>query len=144
MITPDDLLEVAERILPTNPGDEGSVRASISRSYYAAYHSCRAFHDGLPLPGRLAEKPGGDHENLIQRLERPDDRVVGELQNISKKAGNKLRAFRDLRLVADYKLQMDVTLETAKKALLQGRDLVNLSRSGTQLRASLGNRARSS
>lgn len=138
MVTPEDLLAAAEKFLLAQPLDEAHVRAAISRAYYAAYHAAYAFHGELPLPGRLSDRPGGEHENLIQRLERPDPRLHDEVTRISKLLAVRLRAMRDVRLRADYKLQTDVIAEEARKIIIQARGVLQICKDGTGKLASLG------
>ncbi len=129
-IQPTDLLDLAERL---ETGAECDRRASISRSYYAAYHLCLDWHQALPEPGSVAGKAGGKHQELINQLQNPGPGIPQELKKLSRKLAIKLQTLRDRRVLADYKLRDALADNEAVTQLQQSRDMMNLMQPGAQV-----------
>jgi len=96
-IRPEDLLTLAVELL--NSKDEGRLRASASRAYYAAYHLCDAirFKHGVPI-----ERDTGSHQALVSGLTRysgGDMHVREEVRTL----GRELERARRMRVLADYR-----------------------------------------
>lgn len=107
-----DILQTAHTILATG-STEADFRASIGRSYYAAYHCCVKFHSTLATPGIAAPSgSGGEHENLIHRLIKPTD--VSKKQ-VSLQVGYILRGMKFARHDADYKLAKTFSRQQAEQ-----------------------------
>ena len=119
----NDLLRVSERLHEQAVG-EVDHRASISRSYYAAYHDCTVWHGALSAPGALT-RDGGVHAQLIDRLQHPmtlqtDDKLR------SKRRGYILAAMRVVRATADYELQQTLTTTEAAQSLANARKILTI------------------
>ena len=111
MVTPQDLLDLAER-LATAPS-EAELRASISRAYYAAFHHCREFVDarvGLPHTGTA-----DDHRE-----------VISALWQLDPQASQRLRTLRARRNRADYEIQERVTARDARFGCFAAARLLEL------------------
>jgi len=117
----NDLLNVSDRLL-RHAVNEADHRASISRSYYAAYHDCDIWHAALPVPGALPLS-GGVHAQLIGRLAHP--MVPQSDQKIrSKKRGYMLGTMKTMRTAADYELQQTLNAADAAQSLANARAIV--------------------
>lgn len=68
-VAPREIFASAQKIRDSQ-NDEVGYRTAISRSYYAAYHAARIFHDALDSPGSLGAS-GGVHVQLVARLLAP-------------------------------------------------------------------------
>lgn len=116
MPSPAELLALAKRLLDGAANDV-EYRNVVGRAYYAAFHAAKAFHASLPSPGRLISKAGGEHENLIQMLERPGEGVSYGAQIASKEIAAQMRMAKALREIADYKMDKPVTVQDAEDAI---------------------------
>jgi hypothetical protein len=117
----NDLLNVSDRLL-RHAVNEADHRASISRSYYAAYHDCDIWHAALPVPGALPPS-GGVHAQLIGRLASP--MVPQSDQKIrSKRRGYMLGTMKTMRTAADYELQQTLNAADAAQSLANARAIV--------------------
>jgi hypothetical protein len=100
--------------------DEAAQRASISRAYYAAYHSCLAWHAKLPIPGSNTGPGGGFHQELINQLRNPDASNSPQIKALSRSLGYTLQDIKGHRFLADYGLPdpVDPTMpaDTCSKA----------------------------
>lgn len=105
-ITPNDIRVVADALHAA--GDEASLRSSISRAYYSAYHNCHAWHDGLPQPG-LSGAQGGVHQRFVEQLRNPHTACSAAQARKSKLLGMRLDILRKRRKVADYDLASSLT-----------------------------------
>ena len=116
-----DFLNVSERLM-LQAVNEADHRASISRSYYAAFHDCQIWHTALPVPGALPLS-GGVHAQLIGRLANP--MVPQSDQKIrSKKRGYLLGTMKTLRTAADYELHQTLTATDAAQSLANARTIM--------------------
>jgi hypothetical protein len=119
-----DFFTFAESI--KGDSDEISLRASISRAYYGAFHACQQWHDTkLPHPGHDVGMTGGVHQTLINQLTNPDPGCGRDLGMYSRSLGYALRALRDLRTLADYHLSETVDKEQMKNARAQAKVLID-------------------
>jgi hypothetical protein len=93
MISPDDLISLAERLAAADREVEG--RSAVSRAYYGAFHEAKRLieHEcGVVLP------PGGEaHRKLQLCLDRSDASLLDEI-------ARRLQSLRDDRNRADYQL----------------------------------------
>lgn len=114
-ITACDLLGHAEAQLCGAP-DEVTLRASISRSYYSAFHSLLPLVERLP---RSKRAKGSDisHFEVTERLVEWDVRAIcPELdgyRDIKARAQRAMDAARAKRVIADYRLGATVTVQDA-------------------------------
>jgi len=95
---PEVFLEVAKEWAANNSESEGHVRSSISRAYYAAFHSCRDTVEGLEIP-QQSHLPS--HKRIIEALRTSGDRDLSKLS----KALKDLKAMRE---AADYDIEHKV------------------------------------
>ena len=124
-----EFIEYAESVVAREQETLSSVeiRAAVSRAYYGAYHACLKFESSLAYVGREANRPGGIHEKLIQRLGNPDSRLTEPIKLQSRKLSALLRQSREERERADYHIDIDYSFEQAKTAVVEARKIINLS-----------------
>lgn len=92
---------------------EAEYRASVSRSYYAAYHHAATWEKHLPLPGSDAGHRGGTHQQLVNRLTHPSSQCSQQQKKDSLKLGYMLQDMKTKRHTADYDLNASVDQCTA-------------------------------
>jgi hypothetical protein len=144
MEQPEEFLAVAEALIGhDSTTSQGSVRTAVDRAYYAAFHACIRFEKCLPLIGRLGNQSGGSHEDLIQRLERPDPKLHGDLQLVSRALGASLRQLKAERVRATYKLDVPFPYGDAVIAVLDAKRICAQTQAGEQRRIQLGANAKS-
>ena len=102
-VTPTQLREGARQARVD--GSEVERRVAASRSYYAAYHRCRSI---ARREGMFADA-GGTHAEVIDSLTRSPQRKL-------KSIGYRLKQCRDLRVKADYRIEIDFTIQDAETA----------------------------
>lgn len=102
-ITENDLLAMGSTLAAAN--SECEWRASISRSYYAAYHKASDWHEKLASQG-IAQPGRGVHATLIECLKNPT--VTGQKMMRSKSLGYVLGHMKASRHKADYQLAAQV------------------------------------
>lgn len=98
-VTCEDLLSCAQTLSQT--AEEATLRASVSRAYYSAYHRADRWHEGLPAQGSAAGGQGM-HATLIECLVSPS--VTGPVAQRSRSIGYMLRHMKASRTKADYRL----------------------------------------
>lgn len=108
-VTIDDLLAIGDTLAGTD--NESFRRAAIGRHYYALFHHCRAWHQGLKHPGEVRRANIGAHLQLVEQLSYPSAIISTEQQRLSKKLGNKLDTARQRRTRADYELAARISKE---------------------------------
>lgn len=113
-VTPEDLLAYARKLCgPLST--EVVLRASVSRSYYAAFHWCSAAADRYcePLPASALKV--GMNERVYVRLSScsRNPNLEGKLRLLAEQA----KKLRDLRTKADYSLQVKVDNRDATHGL---------------------------
>lgn len=103
-VTAGDLYQHAQN-LPERTEEE--IRTKISRLYYALFSHACDFNDQLPSEGNLLKREAGSHLQLTQKLTNPtvkDD----TLQAKSRELGTKQQLAHELRVKADYHLELEV------------------------------------
>ena len=90
-------------------------RNAASRSYYAAYHKCVEIYN--PNNDLIGE--GGLHEKLIKHLEGGCDKKEKELSY-------QMNQGRKLRVIADYKLDIDFTKSDRETAIYYSEEILKL------------------
>jgi hypothetical protein len=107
-----DFLEVAEELARGGPeANEAHHRAAVSRAYYAAFHAARVF---LAAKRQVAFPGGGtDHDVAIREMLRHKGKLGGQL-----------RALREKRTWADYKLDARVPENESRIALAWAKNIV--------------------
>ncbi|WP_374088023.1 hypothetical protein [Methylomicrobium lacus] len=91
---------------------EINLRNAMSRAFYAAFHGC-----GLKYSSAFSNADVGSHEKLIQALQKSpasEDRAIGYM----------LSQLKGFRVIADYKLTLDVTIADKNTSLLQTEKLM--------------------
>lgn len=138
MTSPEELIEFAASLLETKSPSDVAIRTAVDRAYYGAYHACIEFEKALPLIGRLSQKPGGEHENLMQRLERPDPKLHATLLTLSKRLGASLRQLKQDRVRASYRIAIAISVSEAMVSLLQSKAILSDARNGQSITKALG------
>ena len=136
-ITPRNLLDLSQSLIGTAV-DEVTVRCSIGRSYYAAFHLAKDFHRSLSQPGALTGRSAGVHETLYQQLESPTISKTDPKYAVSKKVAAIARDLKRVRAAADYELKQTFSKKVAQQAIddtLRLKALVE-SRGGQSVNAS--------
>lgn len=103
-VTPEDLHALAESLVEPERS-EASVRAGVSRAYYAAFHKCKSYAESVPLPGlAYTEESRGSHDNLIKRFQTYNENKMDDKSRAVKSVGYMLQASRNHRVKADYEI----------------------------------------
>ena len=122
-ITINDLIAFAKsKSAPSNT--EIETRCIISRAYYAAYHCANNFHLTLSTPGYHPKNPTGMHATLIYQLINPSIPRTDPDYSKSKSIGYILQGLHPIRKNADYELNLKITLNEAKSAIVETEKLV--------------------
>lgn len=121
-IAPEDLIAQAESLALDTEVD---VRNATGRAYYAAYHLARIFHAGLKCPGE-ASSYGGEHENLIHRLQNPDKSLTINMARKSRQIGYLLYQIKPYRHKADYDLLIDMPAYEAALTIKIAQSIQNI------------------
>lgn len=100
-VTPSQLREGAQKAQVD--GSEVERRVAASRTYYAAYHRCRPIAESQ---GIFADS-GGSHAEVIEALTNGREAKLKSL-------GYRLKQCRDLRVKADYHIEIDFPVEEAE------------------------------
>lgn len=119
-ITTHDLLAQARERgrIPT----EARLRMLVGRAYYACYHRCMDWEKSQPAAGTRRIRAKGVHQQLIERLKKPDHRCAIDDAKRSKWLGKTLAELRELRVRADYKLGESVSIQEVQSHVqLAGR-----------------------
>ncbi|SFR94965.1 hypothetical protein SAMN05428960_3891 [Mitsuaria sp. PDC51] len=103
--------------------DEATLRAAISRAYYAAYHRCLDWERQLPRRGSDTGVHGV-HACLISRLESPHRHCSPLQAQRSKAIGKQLREQRDRRTFADYSIHGHLPRQFVSAQLTSTADLL--------------------
>ena len=114
-IGPDDFLDAAQKL--GRGSDEVDFRNAVSRSYYAAFHRCKA----LAKKGDFRVSGHGDHADVIDALERSfktDGKILARM----------LRRCRTLRRKADYKIEDELTASEAQSCIDQAVKIFEIAK----------------
>ncbi|WED20954.1 hypothetical protein L3Q72_09915 [Vibrio sp. JC009] len=118
-ITPQELLEHAE-VLHNNSTSEADYRTTISKSYYAMYHSVLAILDNEPP----AVSGQGVHASLISYLDSQDAKDCEQHDpKVLKSLSYILAQYKSKRVLADYKLRELVSEAHAIETLNAAKNL---------------------
>jgi uncharacterized protein (UPF0332 family) len=135
VVTPEDLLAHAQKLL-ASASSEPDYRNVVERAYYSAYHAAAWLEEHLPYRSKVQPQRAGVHEALLQRLERPDERLDYGLKISSKSIGAELRMFKTLRELATYELTETIGIDKAEEAILKAKDILDdCNRSKPKLRS---------
>jgi uncharacterized protein (UPF0332 family) len=121
--TPEEMLSCAQALC-ADANCETKYRASISRSYYAAFHAARNFHNGLATPGSVGNSNGGVHAQLIAQLSNPGISKSNRKFFLSQAIAKSLRPIVDARVDADYHLDIDIEKSFADDIYTQASEVV--------------------
>ena len=94
MITGDDFLSLAGKLIANPAANEGTCRTSISRAYYAVFHLSSELLADLGF--RVGHNHGEVHRHLCEA------KVVA-----ARSAGELLKELHSNRVRADYRLNLD-------------------------------------
>ncbi|WP_111895938.1 hypothetical protein [Acinetobacter sp. MB5] len=105
-----EFLNFSKKIISLSPLDEIDYRQVVGRSYYCSFHKVRSKSEELGLP--IDAYKGGTHSSLRETLIslRPAN---PKLKGIAFRLNN----FHTLRIVADYKLDIEVTAKSANESI---------------------------
>lgn len=123
-ISPEDILSLSEALALTKEC-ETTLRASVGRAYYAAYHHALSFHNSLAEQGVAPERATGMHASLIHQLKTPTEKDPG-LRTKSKQIAYMLDTMRLARVNADYELALTTTENDAKSQIELAKRLLGL------------------
>jgi uncharacterized protein (UPF0332 family) len=118
MINPFEFFKVAEDLANAAEDKEAVFRTSISRAYYAAYHEVADKYSAktsTPRSDRIFE----NHQNFIHQLKQMQSEPK------FKTLGRQLHDLKSDRTNADYKLDRDITRNTARKSLAASRRILS-------------------
>lgn len=121
-VTPRELIETAQR--QAEQRAETWQRSAISRAYYASYHRCKDWEQGLPELGYNVGPSGGRHQELINRLQHPARACSEGLKSRSVAAGALLASQRLRRVQADYDVHGDLPKDAVCEQLREGQQLL--------------------
>ncbi|WP_087688037.1 hypothetical protein [Pandoraea sp. PE-S2R-1] len=117
----DEIIQVAEHLLATSLG-EHSLRSSVSRSYYGAFHACvEMLPDEFAPPDESSYK-GESHKSVVNAVE-AWGKSLRPGRTDAQQAGRKLAKLKQFRKEADYVLGKDFDRDAvfcvaeAKKAI---------------------------
>lgn len=131
-VTWPDLRDIAKDLVASPDCSECSVRASVNRAYYAAFHAleplCRAVPGDAPLHG----PDGLSHKQIARRIR--DMRLLAKqypgLAKLALRAGvhaSLYDAIKEARRDADYDLSTDFDIEAARLQLKRVQDLLDFA-----------------
>jgi hypothetical protein len=109
-MNPRDFLAVARTLLDEKQPSAACCRASIGRSYYAAFNVALGLVNELGIP---LDKAKNSHDAVIEVILDSEDSDLKEICDI-------LKARKRMRTLADYNMK-DSTVENPQKA---GQELV--------------------
>jgi uncharacterized protein (UPF0332 family) len=114
---PVSLFEAAKAVQAI-ANDEALFRAATNRAYYASYHCCREYNASLPV---APIQGNGVHEQLINQLTFPSQKLTQNGRLRASTIGRYLRALCNSRAQADYDIttpfdkdRMDSSLRIAQ------------------------------
>ncbi|MCO8066095.1 HEPN domain-containing protein [Acinetobacter schindleri] len=105
-----EFLNFSKKIIALSAVSEIDYRQVVGRSYYSAFHKVREKAVNLGLP--IDAYKGGTHSSLRQTLIELKP-ANPKLKGIAFRLNN----FHALRVIADYKLDVEVTEKTANEAI---------------------------
>ncbi|WP_431047468.1 hypothetical protein [Roseateles sp. L2-2] len=118
---PEDLKSVAEAL--SIQEIEAWQRSAISRAYYASFHRCLEWESGLPKRPYVTQQKGGEHQQLLNRLRKPNASCSEKEKQLSIKLHSLLRSQRERRVKADYRIDEDVSRKEMRRQLADARQL---------------------
>ena len=114
---PVSLLDAAKAVNAI-ANDEALYRAATNRAYYASYHCCREYNAKLPI---APIQGNGVHEQLINQLTFPSQKLTQNGRLRASTIGKYLRALCTNRAQADYEVgtpfdkdRMDTSMRIAQ------------------------------
>ena len=117
-----DLLVLAKDLRGSS--SEASLRGSISRAYYAAFHQADSWHATLPSAGNPPNKSGGKHHDLACRLISPTLPTTDQRHKLSVSAGYILRDAHRMRIKADYSLNETVMSSETDQLIISAEKII--------------------
>lgn len=124
-IVGSDLIDLAGQLVLGEPA-EVAVRASISRSYYAAFHAMLPVAETLPKSEKMPKSAYEvSHHELSERLR--EWKAADQAQQGRSAAAIAFRSMeraRKLRIKADYKLDDRLDAREAHEQIVRAQQLV--------------------
>src|SRR5690606_26708483 len=105
-----EFLNFSKKIIALSSLSEIDYRQVVGRSYYCAFHKVREKAADLSIP--IDAYKGGTHSSLRQTLIELKP-ANAKLKGVAFRLNN----FHALRVIADYKLDVEVTEKTANEAI---------------------------
>lgn len=119
MITPEDFLKLAEKLVSDLNNEEIVYRTAISRAYYYAFHFVR--ENCGTHPDAMFRYDHTDHQEAVNFFMRVGRRDLASI----------MRSLRNRRNHADYELTRTITKDQAEEFINDVRDFIaNLKCSG--------------
>ncbi len=115
--SPEAFLQSAQQILE-RAEDEATVRAAMSRAYYALYHYGKTFEEKLQPIRRNIPDCFGMHRTLSFKMENQDNFEL-------RKLGQMLQKQHARRVQADYKIDGVIEHGTAEKMLAEISEILS-------------------
>jgi len=103
---------------------EANFRSAISRCYFAAFHAAYAWHAALPAPGYRGPRATGRHETLVHQLYHPGLPAAHPSFWRSIALARMLNRGRQLRVLADYRIDVDIDRAQMAEALVNSLVIV--------------------
>lgn len=120
-IDPEDMKAFAQA--NQNSDEECTLRASISRAYYFAYHSLLPFAERLPATAPKNTKI--THREMSERIREWHTSAIhpklAGMKATSQQLRRELDAARLMRLKADYRLDDEIIKQDAAQQLIRAR-----------------------
>ena len=126
----EQTLDLAKE-LAQKENSQVALRAAVGRAYYSAFYLGEVLARKCPIP---KDVKGGMHEKVICGLEQVHQSSFGSKKTSEdiRRIGSWLRKVRALRVIADYELENDVSIEsyqiaerTAKKIVRDSLQVLN-------------------
>jgi len=114
-LTPRQLFDFAAGLDPAL--SEAHARSAISRAYYALLHRA---DEVTPAQFKRPADKGATHERVIAAVERHGNSLLPG-RGCARKLMRPLHELKNLRVDADYRLELTIKEEQARKCLIQAR-----------------------
>lgn len=125
-----ELIKYSEEIL-FHDASEVSLRAAISRSYYATYHRAKSSADEVALPAAPPQYRGS-HERVIHRF--------GALGVAGNAIAKRLQKAKMMRVRADYFISEEISFQESRLHIEACRNLFDQIALLTLVSAERGNK----
>lgn len=128
-IQPSELLDWADCILLDGGSCETTVRASVSRAYYASLHQSIEIFEIEDFSGQASS-----HQAVVTELV-SFSRGAGQGRRQAAEIAKLLVRLKRARVDADYKLAHDIQLVDAQRAVAMAREVAGACADAQRLRS---------